>query len=504
MAEHRLGLKFPAGLLRALVMAVLLVGCVQASPETELVSSLQIPMLESEEPAGTQPDRTTPVLTGNNGAPDGRPAGPDATGTSLAISLAGRQVRQTLAAQSSATQAARQAMEAHSATSTALATTPIPGPTVALPPTPTPISLLARFFEPLASFDGVLPGLVLDLRVSPDGILWVINEYGVASLTGSTWKVHFPDVTFWLAGFDGAGRTWLVNEPGTAVLSWNGSEWQVYGDREGWLPIHTHRLLLLGQEMVTDRAGRIWMTAYQDVRSFDGREWTVHSQREIGFEPYAETAQYNGFYFPALERDLQGNLWIGNCDSRGEELAGQGARWFNGATWQGNIEPTASGCVRDIAVDSEGNVWLGIDDLLWRFEPDKNEWTRFDLPEPPADMRIGWVEDIRFGPDGNPWLAVALCGGASCGSSYLRYQLQPERWVEVPQPDEFELYRLYFDPDGNAWLFSGERLFLVRGTSLEQVQDVDICTIAQDGSGWLYLAARQNRMKLIFVERGGR
>jgi sugar lactone lactonase YvrE len=133
---------------------------------------------------------------------------------------------------------------------------------------------LDRFFQPLASFDGVLPGLLIDLEVSPDGTVWVVNENGVASLKGSKWTIHFPDVMLWLAGFDDSGRTWLINEAGTAVLSWNGSEWQVYGDMEGWLPIRSQQLLSQGDDMVTDRAGRVWMTTFQDIRSFDGRNWT--------------------------------------------------------------------------------------------------------------------------------------------------------------------------------------------------------------------------------------
>ena len=503
----------PARTLLVLVLVAFLLGCAPAGipstsapagPESTFALNPPSPQEPGGDPTGTPPTAISQVLPRNSGTEVARPAAPDATGTALAISRAARRVKQTLAAESTATQAVEQALRDQAATSTAGAPPPAPNPTISLPPTPTPVSLLARFFEPLASFEGVLPGLLTDLRVSPEGILWVINENGVASLKGSAWTVYFPDVILWLAGFDGAGRTWMVNDQGTAALSWNGSEWRIYGEREGWLPIRTQRLLLLGEEMVTDRSGRVWMTTYQDVRSFDGREWTVYSLREIGFEPFAETAEYDGFSFPALEQDLQGNLWIGNCDSRGEEIAGQGARWFDGITWQGDAEPTSSGCVQDIAVDADGRVWLGIDDLLWRFDPKTKAWTRFDLPEPPDDMRIGWIEDIRFGPNGNPWIALALCGGSSCGSTYLRYRLQQDRWIQVPQPGENGLYKLYFDPEGNAWIFFGERLVLVEGSTLEPVPGVEICAIAQDSRGWLYLAAKHDRMKQIFVERGGR
>jgi streptogramin lyase len=411
---------------------------------------------------------------------------------------------QTISARATGTETARETSAGLAATAPVASNTPSPGTPVPGSPTPTPVSLLARFFAPLASFDSVLPGLLNELRVGPDGALWVSNENGIASLQGSSWRVHFSDVSLWIAGFDGAGRTWLINEQGTAVLSWDGREWRIYGDGAGWLPVRWPNLLTQGEEMAIDRTGRVWMTAFQDVRSFDGREWTVHNLRDIGFAHSDETADYDGFFFPAIAQDLQGNIWVGNCDTRGEELAGQGVRWFDGTTWLGNSEPTAAGCVRDIAVDAQGRVWLGIDDILWRYDPALKNWTSFELPEQAGDTRIGWIQEIRFGPSGNPWLAVALCGGASCGTSYLRYQYQQDKWIAVPQPDDTDPGRMFIDAGGNAWIFAEKKLFLAQGENLLQVLGIEICCITQDRAGWLYLGAKQDKLKLIFIERGER
>jgi hypothetical protein len=182
-----------------------------------------------------------------------------------------RRMTQTVEAASLETQAAEPGGNQQEPAQATRPGRPTPDTIVFPPSTPVPDSVLDRFFQPLASFDGVLPGMLLDLVVSPDGTVWVVNENGVASLISSKWTIHFPDVMLWLAGFDDSGRTWLINEAGTAVLSWNGSEWRVYGDREGWLPIRSQQLLSQGDDMVTDRAGRVWMTTFQDIRSFDGR-----------------------------------------------------------------------------------------------------------------------------------------------------------------------------------------------------------------------------------------
>jgi hypothetical protein len=223
--------------------------------------------------------------------------------------------------------------------------------------------------------------------------------------------------------------------------------------------------------------------------------------RELGFEPDEETAEYEGYYFPALAQDLQGNLWVGNCDMQGEMLVGQGARWFDGTAWQGKVDPTGSGCVRDIAVDSDGRIWLGVDDLLWRFDQKSRSWTSIELPKQPADMRIGWIEDIQFGPGGEPWPAVVLCGGASCGSQIQRYRLELDQWVPIAGPDDLDLHRLSIDSDGNAWLFTRERLLRLKENTLEAVSGVEICAVTTDSRGLLYLAAKRDREKLIFIQR---
>jgi hypothetical protein len=488
----------PAKLFSVLALAAILLSCSPAErPATSAPPGQQGTDDGNSREVSLSP---TPVFPDERATRTARQGVVDLQRTSLAQSL-DRRVAQTKEAASLETQAAEPGGSEQEPAQATSSGSPTPETIVFPPSTPVPDTLLDRFFQPLASFDGVLPGLLIDLEVSPDGTVWVVNENGVASHKGSKWTVHFPDVMLWLAGFDDSGRTWLINEAGTAVLSWNGSEWQVYGDREGWLPIRSQQLLSRGDDMVTDRAGRVWMTTFQDIRSFDGRNWTIHTLRELGFEPDEETADYEGYYFPALAQDMQGNLWVGNCDMQGELLVGQGARWFDGAAWQGKVDPTATGCVRDIAVDAEGRIWLGVDDLLWRYDQKSRSWIFFELPEPPADMRIGWIEDIQFGAGGEPWLAVVLCGGASCGSQIQRYRLEPGNWIPITGPDELDLHRLAIDFGGNAWLFTRERLLRLEENTLEAVSGLEIFAVTRDSRGLIYLAAKRDREKLIFIQR---
>lgn len=417
---------------------------------------------------------------------------PDRTATASAGLRATRRANQTQGASSSATWEARQAASAMAATQTARAATDTPTPQPTPTPTQAPKAVLVGPFRSIVSVDEVLPGRVSDLRVAPDGTLWVASESGVASLSGRSWTVHFPDDLFLFAGFDSTARFWMVSEDGRTMLVWDGSDWRSYGEAQGWLPIQAPFFIRLGEDLVTDPLGRLWLTTYQDVRIFDGEKWEVIDLEEMGFERSAETAEYEGFSLPALAVDLRGYVWVGNCDTQGVLLAGQGARWFDGQSWFGDEPPTSSGCVQEIVVDPQGDVWLGVDDVLWRFDPDSGNWSSTNPPPSPIGSHFGWVGDILLGAPGELWPEMAICGGAGCGNFQLRYRLANGNWSQVGEAGSYFGGPAFIDADGNAWLFSETTLYRVRsdaGYALEPVEDLDVHDAAIDGLGRLWLVA---------------
>jgi ligand-binding sensor domain-containing protein len=208
----------------------------------------------------------------------------------------------------------------------------------------------------------------------------------------------------------------------------------------------------------------------------------------MGFEETEETADYDGFYLPVVHVDRQGRVWVGDCDFQGESPVGQGARWFDGNTWVGDDTPVNDGCVMDIESDRQGRIWIGLDQELWRYNPEENNWTSIDPPDAPAG-RFGWIQDLEFDQNGELWPTFIGCGGASCDTYRLRYHLQGNEWNQIDDLGDYKDQGILFDPSGGAWLMGNENIYQVRGESLREVSNLTVLAAAQDPEGWLWLAA---------------
>jgi hypothetical protein len=499
MAKRPDNQRLPVLILSLVLFAGVLPGCEQAKPDTTPASFFSGEILEPNHTDQPAPDESgmlqpaTPTAPGISRAvtqePEGA-AGLAATERAIfLVPLGGNQTRRASGAGQEAG---------------GLLTATAPDVTPAFTATPaaaaSPGSVHVDVFRSVAPVDATLPGRIVDLRAGPEEVLWVLSESGVASLHGKVWTVHFSDEEFLLAGFDAAGRMWMVNEQGTAAWSWDGTVWQVFCETEGWTPVQTPASIHLGEDLLTDLSGRVWMTTGQDVRMFDGRVWEVYSLEEMGFEADLETAASQGFSLPALAMDHVGRVWVGDCDFQGEVNTGQGARWFDGENWQGVDVPTDSGCVQDIAVDQKGRVWLGIDEVLWRFDPASKEWASFKPPEAPSGDRFDRIVHIAFGSDGEPWPALKVCGGASCGGFEVRYHLRKDTWTQIGKTVDYLSEGFYFDPAGTPWLYSAETLYRVVGDNLEPISGLKVSAVTQDSTGRLWIAAEYQRQTLVLRE----
>lgn len=384
---------------------------------------------------------------------------------------------------------------------------PSPSPTQTTAPgevTPTfPASgIITGSFRSVDNLDRLLPGTIRDLRIAPDGTVWLFSELGVASLSNGVWNVHFRDGAYYFVGFDWRGRPWLITGDGSAILVWDGIAWQCYCQDKGWEKISLQPSVRLDYDLTPDSKGRIWITTMKDVRSFDGNRWRIYSLEDMGFEETEETADYDGFYIPVVYVDRQGRVWVGDCDYQGEALVGQGVRWFDGNAWIGKDSTVNDGCVMDILSDSQGRVWLGLDQELWRFNPGEDEWTKIGTPNPPAG-RFGWIQDLKFNQNGQLWLTTIGCGGASCDTYRLRYFLQDGEWNQIGDLGDYFDQGIFFDPDGGAWLMGDEILYQVRGKSLRQLRSLTILAADQDREGWIWLVAEHQGRTYLWRQLPG-
>lgn len=378
------------------------------------------------------------------------------------------------------------------ATSTAHPTpSPIPAtPTLILTPLPEPL----RRVGPVAD---ILPGSVARFHAACDGTPWLATNQSIAELSDGNWIIRLDEPDGMVVGIDNDGRVWVVNEDYTEISAWDGDGWTVYGAEQGWLP---WIFAPAGQEWgQCDRAGQFWLTA-QDVRVFDGERWTIVTPEAMGMGEFVSEPYDRNFSLNILKST--GAVWIGECDWYGGS-GGQGVRWFDGATWRGAGSP--QGCVVEIEEDPAGNVWLGVDEMVWRYAPDSGDWTVSFAPpkEPPFDSHHygGALSAIAADPFGRLWLAEMLCGGGGgCQPSAL-YHVRGDEWTLMPggEPGYYipDLHTL-IDTAGTVWLF-GDFVYRLTENDIELVAPLIPSSVTLDDTGRIWFIADDSRRDVLYT-----
>ncbi|MBN1976189.1 MAG: hypothetical protein JW918_02210 [Anaerolineae bacterium] len=367
--------------------------------------------------------------------------------------------------------------------------TPTSRPTKTPAPTATPTSTpipLPEMFHPAIPADEVLGGIER-LCSSPDGGLWAITEEGIAKLEDGSWSLYLSDYTGELAGIDSSGRVWVLGEDGGEISAWNGGDWTTYGADEGWTPL-AESWYYYASGGQSDALGRLWFATSQDVRVFDGERWIVFSPEDMGMGPPVGEDLDIVFGVAILE---SGAVWVRECEWGGPgPFGGRGVRWFEGSVWHGADSPVASGCATEIVEDGAGNVWLGVEEKLWRYDPASGAWTEFAPPEPPIDGRFGFLDSLAVDPSGDPWPMIVICGGASCYGNVALYHVHDGAWTQIGDVAEYDLqWGPFFGADGAPWVFWGWGVYRIVEDTPEFMAPLYARSVVTDGSGRVWFLA---------------
>ena len=285
-----------------------------------------------------------------------------------------------------------------------------------------------------------------------------------------------------MIGIDHAGRVWAASPERAAVYEAN--NWMEFGSDAGWSLDPKNYAV---RHFLAASNGEIWITTDRDVRAFDGEKWEVFTYADISMTPPGGDPDSVFSVFSLAE--TEGTIWIGECTFSGPGPAGGvGARWFDGLAWSGLDSPAASGCVTAIAIAPDSGVWLDIGPELYRYDLQRQAWRGWRLPEPPdGATSFGEVSDITFDANGDPWLELTTCGGASCYRGYVRYHFEDGVWEQVG-PEIGTHSQLFFDEQGRGWLF-GEGNVSLMGIDLP-VHAPTIEAVAQDENGEIWIIAQ--------------
>ncbi len=385
-------------------------------------------------------------------------------------------------------------------TSTGRPTSPGRAPRSATP-SPTAIDSLPPFHL-VARLDS--PGFlesIIDLRPEADGALWLVTDLRVLTLRDGTWATYLSDLIGRMLGMDASHRVWVIAGRGDEISAWDGAHWSTYGPAAGWEPLPEGSSIYGG--IVFDHRDQAWLATELDARVFDGERWTLYGLEEMGMPvPEFDEIEHGMqlFFLP-----VRGQVWAGSCFWAGPgPVGGGGVRWFDGESWRGADSPVASGCAMQVREDTAGNVWVGIDDALWRLDAGSQVWSSFPAPQPPTGNRFGFVTDLPIDRAGEPWPELAACGGASCYGDTVRYHVTSGDWVQVGAIGTLEdPSQLLFDATGQAWDFTPAGFYRVEGAGTEPTGQIFIEFVTQDPQGSIWFVWAQSGEKSIWVFPAG-
>jgi hypothetical protein len=144
-----------------------------------------------------------------------------------------------------------------------------------------------------------------------------------------------------------------------------------------------------------------------------------------------------------------------------------------------------------VASSPNGTVWVGLNAEVFAFDAATGEWTAHAAPTPPEGQRFGSVASLTLDPAGRPWPLLTLCGGASCGTGWVRYRLGDDDTWNLVDETRDSPQSLYFDIAGAAWLLSTAGVKRAAGDQLQAAGEMQALASAIDATGQIFLVGEQ-------------
>lgn len=374
-------------------------------------------------------------------------------------------------------------------------------------PTTTPTQPLEQIgmFHRVTSLIGLVsdPSAAMQLHAPADGSVWVVTNWQALRWDGKAWEVVLSEDEQMLATVDDSGRLWLLQQDQRGITAWQDGQWTTYRDDGDWTSAYSSSLAGWwapeSWHVVSSPAGTVWMAMAHDLRVFDGENWRLYTQEDMGFLPQ-EVEDLAAVYQIAIADD-EAEAWVGECYyAPPGPMTGQGVRWFNGQIWQ-SVEPQIDlTCLSAMFVDSEENVWLASYNTIYQYKREDGSWSSYVLPDTlllgysfshPRHLIVDHVGDV--------WVIMQLCGGASCDGPANLYRIHDGEWSLIIEAEYWRspYKQLLLDGSEHAWLFWEGTIYQLDGGSLTTIASISTldADTSPDGQMWL-LAAREGDIEL--------
>lgn len=278
-------------------------------------------------------------------------------------------------------------------------------------------------------------GIVDDIVVAPDGIVWVANNHTINRYDPSTGKWKSVD---WPSVLEGSIDEIHPASDGTVFVSVAANDRRVYlFDGKGW-SMHGMEAGLLTDtvyDVVVTANGDVWYATSKGMAYFDKatQAWSFYAWSSDGVLPI--TSQYS---YPVINAELgtDGAVWFSNTyfftfvvpDENGEFV------WKSYPSADSDIvtRPASVETFNPMVVDERGRVWFN---EYAFYDPIANVWT---------ETTVGQLNDQLSTPfDIRPWVIAGAKGGGAWFSG-------GEEMIFVPHllAEDTTLWQVYNELDG--------------------------------------------------------
>jgi hypothetical protein len=369
--------------------------------------------------------------------------------------------------------------------------TPTPSETPLPSNTPTAFIFDQGDFEKGFVIDQIIPGIINRMGIDDEGNFWFASPYAVGKFDPQSEKFSQLNSLDPVIGITQDGRAWLLPPSGSPLEAWDGEESIYFDETNSWLVTQGYGAPSpLRPAFTVDYNGDLWLTTEYDVRRLRNDQWQIFIPQLMEFElPNIKTIATS---YLVAHSQTSGLSWVGSCNWQDDQrLDGDGVRQFDGFIWEEINPPVSNGCVTALAGDKEGYLWVGMDDQLWRYDPESEEWDAFDPPpldeDKYPDFRHGAVLNISSAPDSSVWVLYELCGAAGCETRQVRYRILNGQWTPIRDSSQISPPLLLFDGENTTWLLEPKEISRFEKSTFQPVawMDWEQATIDNNGKLWV-------------------
>lgn len=369
--------------------------------------------------------------------------------------------------------------------------TPLPSATGTPSLTPTAFTYDQGVFERRFFFKPLYYGKVNRLVAADDGNFWFDSNKAVGYFNPVSRKLTQIMISDPVMAILKEGKVWMFSPTGTSIQIWDGTNLVDFGADQGWLLGSGYgEPSPLPVQLSFDAAGNAWVTNWYDVRRLKENRWQIFTTAEMKIEiPYRKTFATS---FMIAHSKKSTKTWLTACDWNGDApLGGSGLRLFEGNTWSDVEIDLPAGCVTQMQTDRAGNLWLGLNGKLIRYNEDSAKLNVFNPPELDQQQFLGFshgsVIEITPVDDGSLWVLFELCGSPGCGTRQVRYHLVKDEWQPEVLDSQVRAPLFLIDHENNPWSFQPGEISRFENGQFVPVARLDWvgADIAADGSLWV-------------------